>query len=138
MVVGGTAPFGTCDSAEVKIRTSFLRVPQRGEEGFRDYSPQEWDGARFNAHGAFMVDRLGYDRTYGIIDSQWHHLIQRYNIWEKSHTDVTCARTAGADSHADADGDGTEDECASAGAGSKCDDFVGFCTIPFAKRTTHP
>ena len=86
VVVGGAAPWGSCDSAEVKLRHSFWRIAQRGEKGFRDYSPQEWDGARFNAHGAFTVDRLGYDRHYGIIDSQWHHLIQRYNIWDKSHT----------------------------------------------------
>jgi hypothetical protein len=136
VVVGGTAPYGSCDSAEVKVRSSFWRIRERGEPGFRDYSPQEWDGARFNAHGAFTIDRLGYDRHYGIIDSQWHHLIQRYNIWQQSHTNDTCNRTAGADPHRDTDADGTEDECVKAGAGSKCDDFVGFCTIPYSKRAT--
>ncbi len=139
VVVGGSAPWASCDSAEVKLRHSFWRIAQPGEPGYRDYSPQEWDGARFNAHGAFTVDRLGYDRHYGIIDSQWHHLIQRYNIWEKSHLALTCNRTPGVDPHADANRDGTEDECESpTSAGSKCDDFVGLCTIPYSQRKTAP
>jgi hypothetical protein len=133
LVVGGTYPFGGCDSSEVKLRLSFLRVAQPGEPGDRDFEPQEWDGARFNAHGAFTHDRLGYDRHFGVIDSKWHHLIQRYNIWQKSHADVPCARQGG-DAHTDADRDGTEDECASVGAGSRCDDIVGACTIPLARR----
>jgi hypothetical protein len=91
IVVGGQYPFGQCDSAEVKLRLSFLRVPQAGDANFRDYEPKEWDGARFNAHGAFTHDRLGYDRHYGVIDSKWHHLLQRYNIWDKSHLDIPCA-----------------------------------------------
>ncbi|HKQ67979.1 MAG TPA: hypothetical protein VJT73_01505, partial [Polyangiaceae bacterium] len=127
-VIGGTAPFGACDPSEVKLRLSFLRIAQPGQPGYRDYSPQEWDGARFNAHGAFIRERLGYDRNYGVVDSKWHHLIQRYNIWDKTHLDLTCTGSG------DVDHDGTDDSCVRAPAGSRCDDFVGRCTIPYAQR----
>jgi hypothetical protein len=134
MVVGGTYPFGTCDPTEAKIRLSFRRVSQPGDADFRDYEAREWDGARFNAHGAFTTDRLGYDRRYGVIDSKWHHLINRYNIWDKSHLDIPCTASV------DADNDGTDDACAAGGAsaGSRCDDLAGQCTIPYALRTTRP
>jgi hypothetical protein len=48
--------------------------------------------------------------------------------------------SATSDPHADANGDGTEDECAVQGApaGSRCDDLVGQCTIPYALRATRP
>jgi hypothetical protein len=137
-VVGGTYPYGTCDPSEVKVRTSFLRIAHPGEAGDRDYELRDWDGARANAHGAFTQERLGYDRKYGIVDSRWHRFIQRYNIWQKSHTDVTCGTTAGADSHFDGDRDGTEDECQSAGAGSRCDEYAQRCTIPYAQRQIRP
>jgi hypothetical protein len=130
-VAGGTYPFGMCDPAEVKLRLSFSRVPQATDPNYRDYEPREWDGARYNAHGAFMTDRLGYDRHYGVIDAKWHHLINRYNIWDKSHLDVPC--TASVDNN----NNGTDDDCESA-PGSRCDDLVGACTVPYAKRVTRP
>ncbi len=135
IVQGGSYPYGACDPVEVKLRLSFLRVAQPGEPGYRDYQPQEWDGARFNAHGAFTRDRLGYDRHYGIVDSKWHHLIQRYNIWDKSHLDLGCSSW-----EADGDKNGTDDECQQQGApaGSRCDALVGLCTIPYAQRKTRP
>ena len=133
IVAGGTYPYGVCDSSEVKLRLSFLRVPEPGDANFRDYEPKEWDGARFNAHGAFTLDRLGYDRHYGVIDSRWHHLLARYNIWDKSHLDIPCSSSADT-----APADGTEDACVSGGAGSRCDTLVGQCTIPYALRKTRP
>jgi len=105
IVVGGSYPYGICDSSEIKLRLSFQRIAQRGEAGFRDYEPKEWDGARFNAHGAFTHDRLGYDRHYGVVDSSWHHLLQRYNIWDKSHIDTMACTAPG-----DANNDGTDDQ----------------------------
>jgi len=128
VLVGGGGPAGVCDSAEVKLRLSFLRLAQPGEPGYRDYQVKEWDGARMSAAGAFTQDRLGYDRQYGIIDSNWHRFIQRYNIWQKSHTDIQCA--AG----------GAADQCQAAGApaGSRCDEFASACTIPYALRQTRP
>jgi hypothetical protein len=140
IVLGGTYPYGSCDPAEIKLRLSFLRIAQPNEPGDRDYEIREWDGARFNAHGAFVQDRLGYDQKYGVIDAKWHRFIQRYNIWDKSHLDIPCAAVSvGSDVHADRDGpagagDGTEDACHGAPAGSRCDDLSGRCTIPYARR----
>jgi hypothetical protein len=144
IVLGGTYPYGSCDPAEVKLRLSFLRIAQPGEPGDRDYEVAEWDGARFNAHAAFVLDRLGYDRKYGVIDAKWHRFVQRYNIWERTHLDIPCAAIpAGSDVHADRDGpngtgDGTEDACQGAGAGSRCDELAGRCTIPYSRRQIRP
>ena len=78
--------------SEVKLRLSFLRIAQRGEPATATTKSQEWDGARFNAHGAFTHDRLGYDRHYGIIDSKWHHLHPALQHLGKEPPAVTCAR----------------------------------------------
>ena len=142
IVVGATAPWGQCEQSEVTFRTSYKRVPVEGDRDFTDYEPKHWDGARMNAFGIFTSDRLGWDRHYGIVDDRWNRFAQRYNLWERSHTDVECASQesyfAGVDPTRDFDNDGTDDECAGAGAGSRCDIYVGKCTIPYAQRTVRP
>jgi hypothetical protein len=134
VVVGGTYPFVGCDPAEISVRTSFLRIARPGEPGDRDYEPREWDGARMNAFGAFVQERIGYDANYGVVDNKWHRFVQRYNVWQASHTAIPCVPSPGVDLHADTDSDGTEDVCRAAPAGSRCDDLVGRCTIPYAQR----
>src|SRR5690606_41132427 len=39
----------------------------------------------FQAFGAFYTERIGYDRQYGMTDNQHYRLINRFNIWERSH-----------------------------------------------------
>lgn len=115
---GGTAPSGSCDPVEITLRQSFRRVVDR------DYEPAEWDGYRFQAYGAFVKERYGYARNYGMSDAKWHRMLTRYNLWERSHYyadpaamtgEIPCftpqTTPAGADPHRDADGNGTEDEC---------------------------
>jgi hypothetical protein len=140
---GGTAPAGSCNPVELTVRHAFRRVVDH------DYEPAEWDGDRFKAYGAFTSDRSGYARNYGMADDKWHRLINRYNIWERSHhyTSPTtleggtaCFTPAttqpGQDPHRDTSPrDGTEDECAAVGRGSRCDTFRQLCTLPYRDRT---
>lgn len=148
--MNGTGPGASCNPVELTIRQSFRRVVDT------DFEPQEWDGFRFQAYGAFMVERLGYCRNYGLCDDKWHRMITRYNLWERSHYysdpngmtgEVACNTEAttpyGSDPNRDEDGDGTADECASVTGssgfgGSQCDTFKQKCTLPFRARTAKP
>jgi hypothetical protein len=155
LVAGATYPWGSCENSEITVRFSYARIAHEGEPGFSDYEPIDWDGSRMNAFGIFTRDRLGWDRNYGVIDDKWHRFAQRYNIWQASHTSRPCAQTktvaAGCDPTRDTgdincDGkpdaaglgpNGTDDECEDGqNWGSRCDTFVGKCTIPYAKRQT--
>ena len=139
---GGTAPSGQCNPIELTIRQSFKKVEDK------DYQPIDWDGHKFEALGAFTVDRLGYARNYGMTDTQKHYFIERYNIWARSHfykdpaamTGAVACYTpattpAGKDPNRDDNTNGTADECETVGAGSQCDAFSQKCTLPFAQRT---
>ncbi|MBK7860467.1 MAG: hypothetical protein IPJ65_18015 [Archangiaceae bacterium] len=142
---GGSAPATGCSPVELTIRQAFRKVTDT------DYEPQDWDGFRFQAFGAFTTDRDGYARNYGMTDTQWHRFINRYNIWERSHAYTDAANLkgetacytpsttpAGKDPHRDENGDGTEDECSTVGAGSKCDAFKQRCTLSLAQRKEKP
>ncbi|MEQ9321229.1 MAG: zinc-dependent metalloprotease [Polyangiaceae bacterium] len=153
LVVGATYPWGNCENSEITLRYSFRRVAQEGEPGFTDYEPVNWDGSRMNAFGIFTVDRLGWDRNYGIVDAKWRRFAQRYNIWQRSHSDVACATEEEAqlgcsptrDGDFDCNGtvepekgeyaDGTHDACEDSKLwGSQCDPLVGKCTLPLSHR----
>lgn len=133
----GAWPGSSCNPSEITLRQSFLKV------GERDFEPLHWDGTRMEMTGLFTVDRFGYDRRYGVVDDKWHRFAARWNLYERSHAEpaVPCATPettpVGADPNRD-DGDGTEDECASVGRGSKCDRFVGACTVPLRDRVIQP
>ncbi|MGK4003345.1 hypothetical protein WMF31_12020 [Sorangium sp. So ce1036] len=156
---GGTSPVGSCNPVEITLRQSFRRVVDR------DYEPAEWDGYRFQAFGAFVRERYGYARNYGMSDTKWHRMIARYNLWERSHYyadpegmtgEIPCftpeTTPLGADPHRDEDGNGTEDECeavteatmesggevVTVGPGSRCDTFKQRCTLPYQRRTAVP
>lgn len=144
--LGGNWPVGNCSPVEVTIRHSFLKVEDR------DYEPKHWDGHRFQAFGAFYTERIGYDRQYGMTDNQHYRLINRFNIWERSHYyddpenmigPVECFTTPGVDPNRDEDGDGTADECAAVTEktgvkGSQCDTFNQKCTLPYRLRKVRP
>jgi hypothetical protein len=142
----GQRPDTDCSPIELTIRHSFLKVEDR------DYQPAHWDGHRFQAFGAFYTERMGYDRNYGLTDSEHYRLISRFNIWERSHYykdpenmtgAVECFVTPGTDPNEDRDGDGTADECAAVTdatgvRGSQCDTFNQKCTLPYQIRETRP
>lgn len=142
---GGSGPNTQCSPVELTIRQAFRKVEDS------DYEPADWDGDRFKAYGAFTTERSGYAREYGMTDTQWHRLINRYNLWEKSHfyadanakTGAVACYTpkttpAGADPHRDVNKDGTEDECEAVGRGSRCDTFSQKCTLPYRDRVVKP
>ncbi len=134
----GAFPRVSCNPSEVTLRQAFLRVVDT------DYEPVHWDGTRMEMFGVFTVDRQGYDRRYGVVDDNWRRFAARWNIWQRSHAEpeVRCNTEAstpiGADPHRDADNNGTEDECEAVGRGSRCDDVVGLCTIPYRDRVVKP
>jgi len=153
--LGGSAPSGNCNPAELTIRHSFKKVVDT------DYEPQHWDGDKFQAFGPFTVDRYGYSRNYSMSDTKWHRFIARYNIWERSHFYADPENMTGAiecftpnttpygasphrdlvgakDNEGKDIGDGTEDECVAAGAGSRCDEFKQKCTLPYMQRKAKP
>jgi len=152
--MGGSEPVGNCNPVELTIRHAFRRVVDT------DFEPQEWDGYRFQAYGAFTSERSGYSRNYGMTDDKWHRLQNKYNVWQRSHyykdadqmkgaiacfvpqsacADKSCVGTPiGASPHRDDDKDGTEDECAAAGKGSRCDTLSQKCTLPYSQRAVRP
>ena len=148
--IGGTGAAGNCNPVELTIRQSYRRVEAN------DYEPVDYDGFRFRAYGAFLSERKGYDRSYGMTDEKWHRFVERYDIWQRSHYyddkeamsgAVSCntgaAGTYGQDPNADADGDGTADACAAVTqktgvGGSQCDAFNQKCTLPFRLREAVP
>ncbi|MFN3199081.1 MAG: hypothetical protein ACE366_11840 [Bradymonadia bacterium] len=148
--LNGTGPAASCNPVELTIRHSFRRVVPN------DYQPAHWDGLRFQAYGAFTVDRKGYTRKYGMTDEQWRRFINRYNIWERSHYyedlenmvgPVECftpeTTPYGQDANRDTDGNGTADECeavtdATGFGGSQCDTFTQKCTLPYRARDAKP
>ena len=77
---GGQAPAASCNPVELTLRHAFRKVVDS------DYEPKEWDGYRFQSAGAFTGERLGYSRDYGMTDQLWHRFIERYNIWQRSHS----------------------------------------------------
>ncbi len=116
LISGGTAPSANCNSSEITVRHSFKRVVDT------DYEPADIDGYRFQNFGAFYGERYGYSREYGMVDQKWHRFVQRYNIWEKSHTSEAC----------------TSDAQCSIGSGSHCDVFSAKCTLPYQQRKEKP
>lgn len=146
---GGTGPDASCNPVELTLRHSFRRVVPT------DFEPQDWDGFRFQAYGAFNVERHGYTRNYRMTDDKWHRFITRYNIWDRSHYykapeamagPIECFTPEttgfGQDPHRDEDGNGTEDECeavteATGIGGSRCNEFTQKCTLPYQAREAH-
>lgn len=146
--VGGTNPYGNCNPVELTLRYSFRKVVDK------DYEPLAYDGMRFQAFGCFTTDRVGYDRDYGMTDTQWFRFASRYNLWHRSHHyadpegmtgALTCATKEttevptsdpNADPNRDYDRNGTADECEDAGMGARCDIFKKKCTVPYTERET--
>ena len=139
--MNGTGPSGSCNPVELTIRHSFRRVVDT------DFEPQDWDGFRFSAFGAFNVERTGYARNYGMVDAKWRRFITRYNLWHRTHyyTDadamegaIDCNTPGTEDVMSDENRNGTVDLCEEAGSGSRCDIYRQMCTLPFRERQVKP
>ncbi len=166
--MGGSYPTGSCNPVEITLRHSFVRIDKNGDGlDDSDYEPRDYDGVRFQAFGGFYNERYGYARNYGMTDAQWHRMLNRYNIWERSHYFDAPAEMTGpveCDNNEDMDNNGTADACAEIASalydklaadlyelkpenkkanlwlfeGSQCDLFKGMCTLPYRLRKPKP
>ena len=145
--LGGSYPAGSCNPVEVTLRHSFVRIDKDGDgKDDSDYEPRDYDGKRFEAYGGFYTERFGYARNYGMTDAQWHRMLNRYNIWERSHyydDPKTMTGEIPCDDNADNNDNGTADACEavserSGKTGSQCDLFKGMCTLPYRARIPKP
>ncbi len=129
VIRGGTEPVGNCNPNEITLRHSFKRVVDT------DYEPVNWDGQRFETYGAFLEERNGYARDYGMVDRMWRRYIARYNVWERSHYYTDPDRMEGATSCL------SDFDCEDIGAApgiSHCDLANAKCTLPYSDRKVKP
>jgi hypothetical protein len=73
---------GDCASAEVSVRASFARVPERNT-----YEPFQYDDALMSRFGYFRTEFYEYDEQRGVRDAGRRNLINRHDIWEASYRD---------------------------------------------------
>ncbi len=117
-----------CTSAEITVRSSFLKV-----DPDRDYQPEVYDGDRMERFGYFVTVRPGYNPQYGLVESARNRFVNRHNVWQQSHVHTAAGDLVACTTNADCTG----------GRGSVCDmDYArahltptGACTIPFRDRT---
>lgn len=114
-----------CSSQTIRVRNSFLRAEKR------DYEPLVYDDKMMERFGFFTVDRLTYNRQYGLTEEGKKRLINRHNIWRRSLTEQRCK---------------TNLECGDAAPGRRCVTEVpeatinadgtvtGVCSVPYAER----
>jgi hypothetical protein len=110
-----------CNDQDLTVRLSFKKVADT------DYEAGETDSSKWQMFGTFNKDRYGFDRNYEITDKNWHRLMSRHNLWQKSHDDRACMND-GKTTKAAADA-----TCGSV-VGSVCDAYAQKCTLPLNKR----
>lgn len=105
--------------SQISFRNSFMRVDKR------DYQPMYYPDQAFEKFGYFRNEREYYDRERGMVDFK-DYLLNRHNIWGKTHSKATCTQ------HSDCGG-AAED-------GVTCDLLTetssgkGLCTLPYKER----
>ncbi|MDH5672136.1 MAG: zinc-dependent metalloprotease [Myxococcales bacterium] len=72
---------GDCASAEVKVRTSFLRVDTEREQ---DYVALRYDDVRQGEFGYFRTERPSYDRRRGVTWTGVSYMVNRHDLWQDS------------------------------------------------------
>lgn len=70
-----------CASQVVKVRHAFAKISPK-----HDYVPRDWDGLQMQRFGIWDVNlnRLNYDRRYGLTNTGLKRKAARFNIWKKS------------------------------------------------------
>ena len=71
-----------CASQVVKVRHSFAKLSPK-----HDFQPRNWDGKQMELFGIWDVglNRLTYNRQYGVTNSGFKRHAARFNLWEKSY-----------------------------------------------------
>ncbi len=67
-----------CTSAEIKVRTSFMRA-----EPLREYEPVSYSDRLMSKFGYFRTERFGFDPWRGVRQTNRVLLANRHPIWEK-------------------------------------------------------
>jgi hypothetical protein len=70
-----------CESTEVQMRTSVLRVD---EERVKDYEPLAYNELLQKKFGFFRTERLAFDPNRGVTESTRILLANRHNIWQRA------------------------------------------------------
>lgn len=73
-----------CATQVVKVRHAFAKISPK-----HDYQPRNWDGKQMNLFGIWDVglNRLTYNRQYGITNTGIKRHAARFNVWQKSYQD---------------------------------------------------
>jgi hypothetical protein len=73
-----------CSSQVVKVRHAFAKLSPSHQ-----YQPRNWDGKQMELFGIWDVglNRLTYNRQYGVTNSGFNRHAARFNLWEKSYGD---------------------------------------------------
>ncbi len=68
----------------VKVRHAFAKISPK-----HDYQPRNWDGQQMNLFGIWDVglNRLTYNRQYGVTNTGIKRHAARFNLWKKSYQD---------------------------------------------------
>lgn len=71
-----------CASQIVKVRHAFAKISPR-----HDYQPRKWDGKQMEMFGIWDVglNRLTYNRQYGVTNTGFKRHAARFNLWKKSY-----------------------------------------------------
>jgi hypothetical protein len=71
-----------CASQIAKVRHAFAKISPR-----HDYEPRNWDGTQMEQFGIWDVglNRLTYNRQYGVTNTGIQRHAARYNLWQKSY-----------------------------------------------------
>jgi hypothetical protein len=70
-----------CADAVIKVRHAFAKVSPRHQ-----YEPRNWDGKQMELFGLWDVglNRLSYNRQYGVTNSGISRHSARFNVWKQS------------------------------------------------------
>jgi hypothetical protein len=130
-----------CNPQEATVRLSFSRIaPDEDFEPFED--SVAWRDVVGNMGGDGDAAQLSFgtaprqtwDPQYGITDAMTKRFKNIHNMFVKSHQAATCTTDS------DTDRNGTADDCENATtgykgrSGSRCDVYVGKCTLPVRDR----
>ena len=73
-----------CAGIVAKVRHSFIKVDPNNDYVGLFYGQQKW----MDKFGFFLTERQGYDENYGLTFPAKVYLIQRWNMWTNSRTNV--------------------------------------------------
>jgi hypothetical protein len=73
-----------CASQIIKVRHAFAKISPK-----HDYEPRNWDGKQMDLFGIWDVglNRLTYNRQYGVTNTGFKRHAARFNLWKKSYED---------------------------------------------------